>query len=119
MAWTDYSSAPPQGTVVCAQADVDPFVSLSVESENGSLPIIVVRTQQGLVAYVNACPHQYLPLDYQQAQIVSADGTKLMCSAHGAMFDASTGDVKMGAPCGLDRVPITIRDGQVLIGAET
>lgn len=115
MAWTDYSSAPPPGTAVCDAARVEGVLSLSVTTGKGSFPLLVVRAGGGVLAYVNACPHQYLPLDYRGGQLVSADGTKLMCTAHGARFDILTGEVVDGADCGLDPVPVAIHDGMVVI----
>jgi nitrite reductase/ring-hydroxylating ferredoxin subunit len=116
MAWTDYSSAPVPGTVVCDAAQVDGVLSLSVTTERGAFPMLVVQANGGLRAYVNACPHQYLPLDWRSSQLVSADGTMLMCSAHGARFDICTGEAVEGAECGLDAVPVSVVDGMVVIG---
>ncbi|WP_172328223.1 Rieske 2Fe-2S domain-containing protein [Mangrovicoccus sp. HB161399] len=116
MPWTDYSSAPPAGTQVCALADLDRVQALTVDSAAGQFPLLLVRDGAGLRAFVNACPHQYLPLDYQGGNILSADGTRLMCTAHGAMFDAVTGAADLVAPCGLDPVPLQLEDGMVLIG---
>jgi nitrite reductase/ring-hydroxylating ferredoxin subunit len=116
MAWTDYSSAPPAGTPVCASAEVTGTLTLEVSSEAGRFPMILVQSPEGLRGYVNACPHQYLPLDYRVAQLLSADGTMLLCTAHGARFDAASGAVIGGADCGLDMVPLCERNGQILIG---
>lgn len=115
MSWTDYSSAPPAGNVVCALEAIDRVAALTIETERGRFPMILVRTGEGLRAYVNACPHQFLPLDYAGNQLLSADGTKLLCTVHGARFDAEDGRVVDGADCGLDAVPIQIEDGVVLI----
>ena len=116
MAWTDYSSAPAAGTPVCAWPQADGVLSLSVTTDRGAFPLLVVRTGERLRAYVNACPHQYLPLDWRSDQLVSADGTMLMCSAHGARFDILTGAAVAGADCGLDAVPVRIVEGMVVIG---
>lgn len=115
MAWTDYSSAPAAGTPVCAAADLGAVRSLAVTTDRGSFPLLLVQADGALRAYVNACPHQYLPLDYRGEQILSADGTALMCTAHGARFDIGTGAAIAGADCGLDAVPVAIRDGMVVI----
>ncbi len=116
MSWTDYSSAPPRGTWICAAEDVGETASLIVKSAAGELPLLLLRTGAGLRAYVNACPHQFLPLDYRGAQVLSADGSKLLCTAHGASFDATTGAPLSGADCGLDGVPVVERAGHVWIG---
>lgn len=115
MAWSDYSSAPAPGTVVCDAPQADGVLSLSVTTASGSFPMLVVRADGALHAYVNACPHQYLPLDWRSSQLVSADGTMLMCSAHGARFDIRTGAALAGADCGLDAVPVAVVDGMVVI----
>lgn len=117
MAWIDYASAPAEGTPICALAQVEGVLSLSLATARGSFPMLLVRAEGRLCAYVNACPHQYLPLDYRGDQLLSADGSMLMCSAHGARFDILTGAAVGGADCGLDAVPVTVRDGWVVIGA--
>ncbi|ABL69760.1 MULTISPECIES: Rieske (2Fe-2S) protein [Paracoccus] len=116
MGWTDYASAPPAGTEICDEAELDRIRCLTVESRNGRFPLLLVRLGEGIRAYVNACPHQYLPLDHRGDQIVSADGTRLMCTAHGAMFDIASGEAVQGADCGLDAVPLAISGGKVRIG---
>lgn len=115
MAWTDYSFAPAPGTPVCDAAQVEKVLSLSVTTDRGAFPMLVLRAGDDLRAYVNACPHQYLPLDHRSDRIVSADGTMLMCSAHGARFDMLTGKAVAGADCGLDPVPVAVVDGTVVI----
>ncbi|MFC7704801.1 Rieske (2Fe-2S) protein [Plastorhodobacter daqingensis] len=114
MAWTDYASAPPPGTVICAATGLAGARCLEVVSPAGRFPLILVATAQGPRAYVNACPHQFLPLNYRSDTVLSADGTRLLCSAHGARFDAGTGAAPDGP--GLDPVPIEERDGMICIG---
>ncbi|WEF24883.1 Rieske (2Fe-2S) protein [Paracoccus sp. S3-43] len=115
MPWTDYSSAPATGTPICAMAQVTDVLSLTVTTDKGAFPMLVVRAGDDLRAYVNACPHQYLPLDYRGDRLVSADGTKLICTAHGARFDIRTGEAVEGAECGLDPVPVAVVGGTVFI----
>ncbi|RNF33462.1 Rieske (2Fe-2S) protein [Paracoccus methylarcula] len=115
MSWTDYASAPARGTPICAESDIEGAHALLVTTEKGSFPLLLLRAGETIRAYVNACPHQYLPLNYRGDQLVSADGMKLMCTAHGAQFDIHTGEALQGADCGLDAVPIEVRDGQIHI----
>jgi nitrite reductase/ring-hydroxylating ferredoxin subunit len=118
--WHSYSSAPPAGTPVCSSADVAEgrVLSISVESEKGTMPLLLTRRAAGLYAFVNACPHQYLPLDYQGSSLLSADGTMLMCASHGARFTIADGQCVDGPAmgCGLDRVPLLEADGTIRIG---
>lgn len=117
MSWTDYSSAPAPGTVICAESEIQGVRALSVTTEKGSFPLLVLRAGAKFRAYVNACPHQYLPLNYRGDQLLSADGSKLMCTAHGAQFDIHSGEALLGADCGLDAVPIEVSHGQIRIAA--
>ncbi|MTH80102.1 Rieske (2Fe-2S) protein [Paracoccus aestuariivivens] len=115
MAWTDYSSAPTVGTRICDAAEIDGVLSLSLQTKNGIFPMLVMRWGEDFRAYVNACPHQYLPLDYHGGQLLSADGTKLLCTVHGARFAIDTGDAVDGAECGLDAVPVVLRNGVLIV----
>jgi nitrite reductase/ring-hydroxylating ferredoxin subunit len=116
MSWTDYSAAPAPGTAICALDKVTGVHSLTIQTEKGCFPLLVLRAGDDLRAYVNACPHQYLPLDYSGDNLLSADGTKLLCSVHGARFDIRTGEAIDGADCGLDAVPIENANGMLIIG---
>lgn len=118
MAWTDYATAPAPGTYICDLKTIGAVTALSVRSEAGAFPLLLAQDGDELLAYVNACPHQYLPLDYRGDQLLSADGRMLMCTAHGARFDLRSGAVIGGADCGLDPVPVTVVDGAVFVAEE-
>lgn len=115
MKWSDFSSAPPRGSLLCPEADVQQTLCLSIESGRGAFPVLLLRRAGGIRAYVNACPHQFLPLNYRSDRLLSADGARLICSAHGATFDAESGAVEMGADCGLTAIPVVVTDGEVRI----
>ncbi|UOM34033.1 Rieske 2Fe-2S domain-containing protein [Acuticoccus sp. I52.16.1] len=118
-AWRQLSTAPPEGTPVAPAARITGAHGLTVRSAKGDFPLLVVRVAADLRAYVNACPHQYLPLDYRGPQILSADGARLMCTSHGAAFDAATGEgvAGPGLGCSLDPVPVHVdAAGVVRIG---
>lgn len=103
--WKSYSSAPAGGTVVCAASEVPEGRAHCVEL--GDFPILLARTESGVFAYVNACPHQFLPLDYRGGSVVSSNGRVLICSNHEAGFDLATGAgiSGFGTGCALDPVP--------------
>ena len=115
MAWTDYRGAPTPGTVLAAAEDVAEGASLSLD--HGGFPVIVVRGAAGLRAFVNACPHQYLPLDHKGARLLSTDGRTLRCTNHSAGFDAATGEgvEGLGLGCALDEIPVAERVGAIVI----
>ena len=117
MKWTDLKSAPAAGTPVARTEDVDGVVALTVETAAGAFPLLLVRLGDQVMGYVNVCPHQGLPLDFRSPRLLSQDGTKLMCSAHGAMFDAATGTGVSGEGlgCALIHVPLTEKSGQITV----
>lgn len=114
--WQTYPSAPVGGSFVCRASDVPEGGSFSVDL--AGFPILLARQTGQLVAYVNACPHQFLPLDYRSNQVISADGALLRCSVHEAGFDLRTGlGVEgPGSDCALDPVPVQqTPDGDIVI----
>lgn len=114
-AWKSYPGAPPVGAVLCPADDVPERGVLSLEI--GDFPVLVVRKSGGFLAYVNACPHQYLPLDFRSKQVLSADGEKLICSNHDAVFDLETGAGigGYGQGCELDAIKVVLHMGHVVI----
>ncbi|PYN09001.1 MAG: Rieske (2Fe-2S) protein [Candidatus Rokuibacteriota bacterium] len=67
-------------------------------------------------AYVNRCPHVGTPLDLWPNDFFAEDGRTLICSTHGALYEAATGYCTAG-PCAgdsLTRLPLR-RDGDTLI----
>ncbi|MFC3286105.1 Rieske (2Fe-2S) protein [Litchfieldella rifensis] len=120
-AWQRYRSAPRPGTRIIDAAALEPGspLSLTLDSDNGGFPLLLVRLDSGPVAYVNACPHQYLPLDQRGKRILSQDGEQLRCTNHGAAFSARTGEGVggHGLGCALDAVPVSVDDeGWLVIG---
>ncbi|MCE9682713.1 Rieske (2Fe-2S) protein [Halomonas alkalisoli] len=121
-AWQQYRSAPALGTrlVRLDEVDVGSTHSLTLKCEKGSFPLLLVRLAEIPLAYVNACPHQYLPLDQRGSRILSHDGEALRCTNHDATFSARTGKGLSGhgEGCALDPVPLSVDDdGWLVIGA--
>ncbi len=80
--------------------------------------IILVKQAETIHAYRNSCPHVGIGLDYGDGSCLHDEST-LVCSLHGALFEADTGYCTAG-PCSgqsLKRVPITIRDGKIFLDA--
>ena len=118
MSWRDYASAPCPGRLICARHEVSGAIARIVETPNGRFPVLLVETTAGLRAYVDACPHQYLPLGHRGGALLSADGRRLLCSSHGAQFDAVTGEgvAGEGLGCSLEPIPLREEDGRLFIG---
>lgn len=115
-AWASYPGAPVVGTVLCNATSLPNSGTHSISVGDFSI-LIVVRGDE-VLGFVNACPHQYLPLDYRSHDVLSADGNRLICSNHDAVFDAETGHGigGFGRGCELDSVPINVIGGKVVIG---
>ena len=101
--------------MLCGAGEVSDGAVLSLES--GGFPILLIGQGTGLRAYVNACPHQFLPLDHRGSRLLSEDGRVIRCTNHGAGFSVETGDGTEGLGLGecLDRIPIEVKDGVVVI----
>ncbi len=78
----------------------------------------VVRTGTEVHAYLNRCAHLALPLNLLPDRFLTHDGSMILCTAHGALFEKSTGYCVAG-PCSgqaLARVPVRVACGCVLLG---
>ena len=81
------------------------------------LDIIVVETKGARHAYINSCPHQFIPLETFPNHFLTEDKTHLICSGHGAQFALSTG-VCVKGPClgkGLDPLATLEKDGAIYL----
>ena len=70
--------------------------------------------------YVNACPHLGVALDWTPDDFLTRDKQHIVCATHGALFTIATGRCTQG-PCkgdSLERVPVTIDDGWILVPDE-
>ncbi len=85
--------------------------------DDGVGPVVVVRRGGEVCAFRNLCPHHWLPLTYRSRNILSADGTRLRCSNHGAEFSADDGRaLDASLPCGLEPVPARVdHEGRVVL----
>ena len=120
MAWNDYRSSPPAGTLLGHRGDLTEGTaqSLLIDTGNGAFPVLLVASLGMIRAFVNLCPHQDLPLDYRSKDVVSADGTMVLCSNHQAGFRVAdgVGVLDLGHDCELETIPIDIDgDGAIRI----
>ncbi|HBN30601.1 MAG TPA: hypothetical protein DD416_05110 [Rhodobacteraceae bacterium] len=113
--WTDFPDAPQSGAKLCDAVDVPDAGVLSVLIDD--FPVLVMFAGSAVRAFVNACPHQFLPLDLRAGEILSVDGQHLLCSNHTAMFRASDGlgVAGEGLGCALSAIPVEIRGAGIFI----
>lgn len=114
-AWKSYRGAPAAGTSICSVEAV-PDGGTHCCDVSG-FPLLLVRTNGHIRAYVNACPHQYLPLNHRGEALISADKTILRCTNHAAGFSVETGQgvEGLGLDTCLDMVPVKVVAGAIVI----
>ena len=104
--------------VICespALLDSGRGVRFDVEYFGEPVPAFVVRYHGRVHAYLNRCSHVAMELDWQEGVFFDADGRDLLCSTHGATYDAATGRC-VGGPCNggrLLKLNVEERDGMV------
>lgn len=74
--------------------------------------LFVVRRGESLSAFHNWCPHQGASLPWRKNAYLNADGTRIVCSAHGAQFDIGSGECLLGPALGqsLRRADVSVGD---------
>jgi nitrite reductase/ring-hydroxylating ferredoxin subunit len=87
----------------------------------GSWPmrLLVVRVPDAVHGYLNRCPHAGHPLDLLPQRFLTADGSLILCSSHGALFEKSTGYCVAGPCAGRSLTPVAleVKCGLVLLAA--
>jgi nitrite reductase/ring-hydroxylating ferredoxin subunit len=79
----------------------------------------VVRQGDEVFAYQNYCMHVGHPLNWMPHDFLTQDGTEIICSSHGAIYEIATG-LCIAGPClgkSLRPLPAEIRDGVVFVRA--
>ena len=103
--------------LICASlalVNSDRGVRFEVEYFGEAAPAFAIRYKGTVHAYLNRCAHVAMELDWQEGVFFDADGRDLLCSTHGATYDAATGRC-VGGPCngGLLKLKVEERDGMV------
>ena len=73
-------------------------VRFEVEYFGQPAPAFAVRQGGRVHAYLNRCAHVAMELDWQEGIFFDSGGRDLICSTHGAVYDASSGRC-LGGPC--------------------
>jgi nitrite reductase/ring-hydroxylating ferredoxin subunit len=104
--------------IICAShslADSGRGVRFEVEYFGEPAPAFAVRDAGEVHAYLNRCAHLAMELDLQEGIFFDAAGRDLLCSTHGATYEARSGRC-LGGPCNgraLVKLRVEERDGQV------
>jgi len=105
--------------VLCRLADLDATGCREFRLGGGAEALrgFVVRTGATAQAYVNRCAHLTLRLNLLPDRFLTHDGSMILCTAHGAIYEKATGYCVAG-PCSgksLRRVPVRIAGGYVML----
>lgn len=87
----------------------------------GQDTVLVLRRGDQLFAYADACPHHGTPLAWRKDRYLNAAGDHIVCAAHGALFETTTGLCTLGPCLGefLTTVPLTLQaNGDVHIAED-
>jgi nitrite reductase/ring-hydroxylating ferredoxin subunit len=104
--------------VICASralGDSGIGVRFEVEYFGEVAPAFAIRYAGEVHGYLNRCAHVAMELDWQEGAFFDLDGRDLLCSSHGATYDARTGRC-LGGPCNgtpLVKLRVEERDGMV------
>lgn len=87
-----------------------------LSGEGTQRSVLVVRRGERVFGYVNACPHNYIPLNNQPDRFVTYDHEWIICSTHGAVFRYEDGYCEDG-PCKgrwLEPIAVSVSNGKVV-----
>jgi nitrite reductase/ring-hydroxylating ferredoxin subunit len=107
-----------ESRLICASAelaDSGAGVRFDVTLAGDVVPAFAVRSDGRVVGYLNRCAHVAMELDWAEGQFFDESGRDLICSTHGAVYAAASGQC-LGGPCdGKPLVPLRMeeRDGGV------
>jgi nitrite reductase/ring-hydroxylating ferredoxin subunit len=96
-------------------ADSGTGVRFEVEYFGDPAPAFVVRHCGKVHGYLNRCAHVAMELDWREGEFFDSGSEHLICSTHGATYDAASGAC-LGGPCGkspLVALELEERDGKV------
>lgn len=109
--------------VVCELNELDDPGSREFRIGEGDWPFrgFVVRRGEQVFAYRNFCRHVGHPLNWQPDKFLTGDGSQIICSSHGAIYEIDSG-ICVAGPCKgkeLHPVEVEIRDGNVVVRGPT
>ena len=110
------------GGLLCPYEDLDDpgAKAFKVIFDDGhEVEIFVIRRGADAFAYLNICPHQFLPLNWKTDNFLSFDKSCIVCVMHAARFNIDTGEMMYGPicpDCRLKPVPLDIENGAIRLG---
>jgi nitrite reductase/ring-hydroxylating ferredoxin subunit len=104
---------------VCRVSEIEAHGARAFTIGAGAWPLrgFVVRVGDAVRGYVNRCPHAGHPLNLLPQAFLTPDGTLILCSSHGALFEKGNGYCVAGPCAGRSLTPVAleVRSGFVLL----
>lgn len=77
--------------------------------------VLLTRNGGDIAAFHNRCRHAGYPLQHEDGRVRVQQGRYIVCSAHGASYELTTGACAGGPYNGdaLTRIAIVVRDGEI------
>lgn len=96
---------------LCRLEDIADGGTLGVlPNARGRDTVLLVRQGNRVFAWVNNCPHyDRAPLGWRKDDFLNGDKTRILCSAHGALFRIEDGVCEIGPCLGQSLTPVSIR----------
>jgi nitrite reductase/ring-hydroxylating ferredoxin subunit len=104
--------------LICASAalpEAGRGVRFEVEYFGAPAPAFAVRQGGRVHGYLNRCAHVAMELDWQEGVFFDLNRRDLICSTHGAVYEASSGRC-LGGPCNgspLVKLRLEERNGKI------
>lgn len=91
--------------------------SFSLNINQKSLSLFVIRHNDEFFAYENSCPHTGVNLNWQPDQFLDITEQHIQCSTHGALFRINDGVCEWGPCLGqrLRSLTIDIHEGDLIL----
>lgn len=108
----DRKNVPATGTFICHVDDIDNPGARGFTRGTGAhaFNFFIVRKGDSAFAYVNECPHAFLPLNRITTKFLTLNEEKILCAAHAASFRIEDG-LCTGGPCaGKALLPIPLNN---------
>jgi nitrite reductase/ring-hydroxylating ferredoxin subunit len=95
-------------------------VRFAVGRDGRALPAFAVRFEGVVRAYVNACAHEGVELDWEHGAFFDEGARHLVCATHGALYDPRDGRCVAGPCTGRALVPVAVveRDGAIVAAGD-
>ena len=108
--------------VLCTLSELEITGSRGFSVGEGDWPLrgFVVKTVDGIAAYVNYCPHAGHPLNFRPDKFLTSDRALILCGSHGALFTRDEG-LCIAGPCPgqrLTKIPVELFGEYVLLAAD-